>query len=185
MLNGRRAPAPVFFWWPVVTVVAILCLLAVGVIAIAAAYRDVVSFTLPNVLTLSVALFFLPFAGVMYFSGTLSISELGFALLAGCIVFLAGLVLFVLGALGGGDVKYLAAAALWAYPVGLTNFLLITSIGGAVVGTVYLVMARASRDGERSGKTMSERLARPMPYGVAISMGLAYTLVRWGMQLRG
>jgi prepilin peptidase CpaA len=171
---------------PAVTVVAFLCLLAVGVIAIAAAYRDVVSFTLPNILTLSVALFFLPFAGAMYFSGTLSVSQLGFALLAGGIVFLVGLLLFVLGALGGGDVKYLAAAVLWAYPVGLTNFLLVTSLSGAVVAMAYLVMARSSaQDGEPAGKSMSERLARPMPYGVAISVGLAYAIVRWTVQLRG
>jgi prepilin peptidase CpaA len=170
----------------IVTVVACFCLLAVGVIAIAAAYRDVVSFTLPNILTLSVALVFLPFAGTMYFLGTLSVSQLGFALLAGGIVFLVGLLLFVLGALGGGDVKYLAAAALWAYPVGLTNFLLVTSISGAVVAMAYLLMARSSAPGsESAGKGIRARLARPMPYGVAISVGLAYTIVRWGLQLRG
>lgn len=168
------------------TAVASLCLLAVSFIAIAAAYRDVVSFTLPNILTLSVALFFLPFAGAMYFSGTLSVSQLVFALLAAGAVFLVGLLLFVIGALGGGDVKYLAAAALWAYPVGLTHFLLVTSISGAIVAMVYLVMARsAAHDSEHAGKGISARLARPMPYGVAISVGLAYVIVQWGMQLRG
>ena len=167
------------------TIVAWGLLLAVGVIAIAAAYRDVVSFTLPNVLTLSVAVFFLPFAGAMYFAGTLSISGFGFAVLAGCIVFAAGLVLFGLGVLGGGDVKYLAAATLWAYPIGLSDFLFVTSISGAVIAIAYLIMARSSaREADQPvGKGISERLARPMPYGVAISIGLAYTLVRWGLQL--
>ena len=64
-------------------------------------------------------------------------------LLGGCVLaFLAGALLFRLGALGGGDVKLLSAFGTVLGPLGLLPFLLATSI----LGGVFALVAR--RKGE-------------------------------------
>ncbi len=54
-------------------------------------------------------------------------------------VFLGGAVLFARGYLGGGDVKLLAAATLWAGPAGTPTLLMLTGVlGGALA--LFLLM---------------------------------------------
>ena len=165
---------------------AALCLVGLAFLALAAAYLDVISFTLPNWLTASIAVLFFTFVTAMYFAGSLRLSEIGIAVAAGAGVFALGVGLFVIGAVGGGDVKYLGAATLWATPVGPGEFLFLTSIVGALVALVYLVASKlhglatgpdAKHAAQQSG------FARPMPYGVAISGGLVLVIWRWAARL--
>src|SRR5262245_8508797 len=128
-------------------VLALACLAATAALAVVAAYRDVVSFTLPNWLTFSVAAVFVPFVIVMYLSGSLGLATIGSAFAVAAAVFAAGVALFALGLIGGGDVKYLAAGSLWAWPVGLMQFLFITSVAGAAVAALYLVLPRLASIG--------------------------------------
>jgi prepilin peptidase CpaA len=166
-------------------VVALACLAATAALSVVAAYRDVVSFTLPNWLTLTVAALFAPFVVVMYLSGSLSLATIGTAFAVAAGIFAAGVALFALGTIGGGDVKYLAAASLWAWPVGLLQFLLITSLAGALVAALYLVLPRLASmgAGPTSSSAKPSKLARPMPYGVAISIGLAYVIALWFLRI--
>lgn len=169
-------------------VLALACLAAIAVLALAGAYYDVISFVLPNWLTGAVGAIFLPFILVMYISGAVSPTTIAFSVLAAAVIFAVGVGAFALGLFGGGDVKYLAAAALWAWPVGLMQFLFVTSCAGAVVAIAYLVAPRlgsaANADGP-GGKGARAKLSRPMPYGVAISAGLFYAVALWVERVRG
>ncbi len=68
---------------------------------------------------------------------------------------------FVIGMMGGGDVKLAAALALWFAPADTLKFLVIMSLAGGVLTLVVLVWHR-----------LKKREGRPeIPYGVAIAFG--------------
>ena len=59
-------------------------------------------------------------------------------------VFLVGAVLFARGWLGGGDVKLLTAATLWAGPAGTPALLVLTGVLGGVLA-LFLLMPFGSQ----------------------------------------
>ena len=74
--------------------------------------------------------------------GSLSVAETGAVpsgdLLVTVAVFAAGALAFHLGALGGGDVKLMAAGALWTGAGLADEFLMITLMAGGVLALAYL-----------------------------------------------
>jgi prepilin peptidase CpaA len=94
--------------------------------------------------------------------------------LLGGVTFLAGIGLFAARALGGGDVKLLAAAALWAGPDHFTLFLLTTALAGGVLAMAALLWRRFAPLLAlwRQIAGLDVLAARPvLPYGVAIAAG--------------
>ena len=98
-------------------------------------------------------------------------------------VLLVGALLFSRGLIGGGDVKLLAAAALWAGPSAIPTLLLLTGLFGgllclvlltplgthfAAVGQVVLDRANAPGDGKKPAV---------VPYGVAIAAAAVVTTI--------
>jgi len=85
--------------------------------------------------------------------------------LAVCLaVFMAGTAAFHFRLLGGGDVKLLAAGALWVGALAAGPFLMATVLAGGVLGLGYLLwlLLRPDRDST----------TRPsLPYGLAIAAG--------------
>lgn len=75
------------------------------------------------------------------------------------LVLAIGLVLFRLGLVGGGDVKLLAACALW-FPVGMGMVLFVTACAGGLFALGLLLKAR-----------LKAKPVTVMPYGVAIGVG--------------
>ena len=73
--------------------------------------------------------------------GTMSFTAIGLALACAAVVFGAGTAAFAAGALGGGDVKLLAAASLFAGPGLISDFLLVTALAGGVLGLAVLAGA--------------------------------------------
>ncbi len=96
-------------------------------------------------------------------------------LLVAALIFLAGLVPFSAGWMGGGDVKLMAATALWLGPQGVLPFLAVTGLVGGVIAAVMLTQLRffVARAAEVVG--LSEigelLLGRSIPYGVAVALG--------------
>jgi prepilin peptidase CpaA len=96
---------------------------------------------------------------------------------AGCAasVFLAGAVLFSRGLIGGGDVKLLAAATLWAGPAGTPALLVLTGVfGGLLCLFVLTPMGQITKAAsgqiglvQESGAANRERAV--VPYGMAIA----------------
>ena len=134
----------------------LVILLALALIA--AAVGDLRTRTIPNWLTLAIALSAIPFWWAADLSlwpdvaWRIGIAFLVFAIFAGA---------FALGMMGGGDVKLAAALALWFPPAATLKFLVLMSIAGGVLTLALLVWHKAKR-----------REGRPeIPYGVAIAFG--------------
>ena len=90
-------------------------------------------------------------------------------LICGGVILVLGFSLFTLGIIGGGDAKLAAATALWfGWPLSL-DYLLYSSLIGAIVA-VIMVTFKLSRygGGDHQGK------AKFIPFGVALGIGALY-----------
>jgi prepilin peptidase CpaA len=87
------------------------------------------------------------------------------------VVFLCGALLFSRGWIGGGDVKLLTAATLWAGLARLSALLLLTGVLGGVLA-LFCLTPIGARIGARTGEASSGAFAagtRLVPYGAAIA----------------
>ena len=164
---------------------------AISVLMLAAAWTDVRSRRIPNILTLSgfgvaigLRLLAGPGAGIDGVTGAL-------------LAFVLCLPLFVLGVLGGGDMKLLMALGAFTGPRDLlVAMLIIASIGGIIgavdaarrgillpvlynCGDILKHWATLGRRG--SNRSLATTGALAIPYGVAIAVG---SLVWWFAQVR-
>ena len=116
---------------------------------------------------------------------------LGWSVLAGVVMFGIGAALFAFGMFGGGDVKLVAAMALWTGLADLPRFLLVMTAAGGLLGVVWLVKRRLqpaalagavapSSDMTAAGNPASAdspddappapKTSNRIPYGVAIAV---------------
>ena len=129
-----------------------------ALLLIVAAVIDVRTFTISNGLNAAVALL----APVYWLSVGLDpwpgmAIQLGVA----AAVFALFALTFVIGMMGGGDVKLAAAIALWFAPADTVKFLVLMSLAGGVLTLAILAWHR-----------LRKRPGRPeIPYGVAIAFG--------------
>src|SRR4051794_9534291 len=134
-----------------------------------AAFEDFRRLTIPNLLpVLLCAAWPLYVAAAPTLGGVLS--AVGVALA----VFLAGAVLFARGWLGGGDVKLLAAATLWAGASQTIGLLLVTGVLGGVLALIlWSPFGRFALSARwlfgPLGFAEAPGSAIPVPYGVAIA----------------
>lgn len=145
-------------------------------LVVAAGIRDAMSYTIPNwISAVLVAVF--PLAALAV---GLPLPTMGLHLGVGVAVLVAGMVMFALRWVGGGDVKLLAAAALWVGWPGVTTFLLTAALAGGALATVLILMRSALfRPLALLGPPWVARLAEPgepVPYGVAIAAGALVVL---------
>jgi prepilin peptidase CpaA len=136
--------------WILLGLLALLLLIA--------AYGDLKSRTIANELNLAVALLAVPF---WWASGLALWPDIALQLGVAALVFCFFAAAFALGAMGGGDVKLIAALALWLPWQALLIMLLIMSIAGGALTAAMLVRHRL-----RKGEGQIE-----VPYGVAIAFG--------------
>ena len=102
-------------------------------------------------------------AGLSALGLALSWQEGALRLGVGLIGFIAALLLFARGWLGGGDVKLITVCLLWVSPRQSLEFLLIMALAGAVLALAVLVKRGLSRS---TGPT-------PLPYSLAIAAAWA------------
>lgn len=133
----------------------------VGVLAamiLLAAAWDLRKREIPNGLNAAIALLAIPFWLA---------TDLGFwpdmAIRIGVALLVLGLfaIAFAIGAMGGGDVKMIAAVALWLPPQAVVVLLVIMSLAGGLLTAIMLVRHRLAK-----AKHQLE-----IPYGVAIAVG--------------
>ena len=148
----------------------ILVVFAFAAVMAVAAFEDFRRFVIPNLLPIVLcALWPVYFAFAPSFYG--AVSSIGCALA----VFLVGAVLFARGWLGGGDVKLLTAAVLWAGPAGTPALLMLTGVLGGALALFLLMpfgsqITMAIRALLGQPVVSTERgMATPVPYGVAIA----------------
>jgi prepilin peptidase CpaA len=162
-----------------------LALLVFPVIVIAAGLRDATSYTIPN---------WMPAALIVGFAVAAVALGLPWRLVAadvavGVVALFAGMAMFALGWIGGGDAKLFAAAGLWLGLSGAPTFLLVTGVAGGGLALCLLGLRSASvRPLIGAAPAWFLRLAERgegVPYGVAIALGalIAFPLSALGAHL--
>lgn len=132
------------------------------------AATDFLTMTLPNRLTLG--LFALGLAALAIAAP--GWAEVGWHLAAAVVVFACGFGLFAMGWMGGGDVKFAAAIALWLGWGNLLDFALGFSIWGGVLTVVTLVGDRLLTPvpALKIGFLAQFSQHRHVPYGIALAV---------------
>lgn len=134
---------------------SVLLLAILALLLIVAAAGDLRSRQIPNWLNAAIALLAIPF----WLSLSLDGGEMAVRLAIGVGLFALFAGLFYLGMMGGGDVKLIAALALWLPPLAVLPLLTIMAIAGGILTAVMLVRARLAKSGTPE-----------VPYGVAIAI---------------
>src|SRR5580658_5659365 len=111
-----------------------VALIGFAALMLIAAFEDLRRLIIPNALTVSLCVLW-PFYVAATPSPLVILVSLGGALA----VFLVGAFCFSRGYLGGGDVKLLAAAALWAGPGGIAPLLVLTGVLGGLLALLLLM----------------------------------------------
>lgn len=142
-----------------------------AILVVVAAVRDLTTFTIPNWISVALAVAFLPAAIVV----GVPLSSMGWSALVGLVMLILGIIMFALRWIGGGDAKLMAAASLWLGVQGLAPFMLYTGLaGGALALALLAVRSTWLRPFAAVGPSWVDRLATPggsTPYGVAIAVG--------------
>ena len=161
--------------------------IAVTTVCVACLY-DVTTSRIPNVLTFVAAALGLAFHVFAPVGNGWSHASLG--LLAGLLVFFP---LFALRAMGGGDVKLMAAIGAWIGATSIINVALYGSVAGGVLAVIVALRRRYLRKAITNVKmlvmfwwvegikpfpalTLESSEGLRLPYAVAIAAGLAVTL---------
>ncbi|MFQ5784602.1 MAG: prepilin peptidase [Alphaproteobacteria bacterium] len=135
-----------------------------------AGLRDLMSYEIPNWVSLVVVAAFL----VMALANSVDLATVGWHLSAGGVVLIVGAVLFYTGVFGGGDAKLLAASAVWFGWPKLLPFFLEVAIVGGVLALIILCLRRFRLPVSWAEKAWLQRLCggeKGIPYGVAIALG--------------
>lgn len=154
---------------------AILC--GFFAMAVYAALSDAASFRIPNLASVGIVALF----PLHVMTSPIAVAWLPAAAVAGA-VFLVGLLLFARGWAGGGDIKFISAAALWAGPSLIIPFLVILGLAGGVLAGGALMFQSARRfrtDGSLCVVSLAQISECPkIPYGIAIAAGAIYVGIR-------
>lgn len=155
-------------------------------LVIGAALSDWSRYVIPNQISLAVLGLFVLHAGIVLLRGGAPMS-LVWALACGAGVFAAGAYLFSQKVLGGGDVKLMSACALWAGPNHIVEFILVTTLYGALLSAAFLLPAfRQKADVADTGfaGAVTAALRRRLPYGLAIATGAVVVCLRLLTEVR-
>jgi prepilin peptidase CpaA len=163
------------------TVLLAIVLTVFPALVIVAALMDLTSYTIPNRISLGLVAAFAP---ACLLAG-LPLTTVGICLAVGAAALVAGMVMFALGWIGGGDAKLFAAAALWLGFAPMPTFLLVTALCGGGLA-VLLLNARSAlvRPLLAGAPPWLDRLTTPgasVPYGVAIAAGALAAFPQCGL----
>jgi prepilin peptidase CpaA len=158
--------------------VDLILISGLAALAIGAALSDWARYVIPNQIPLAVAGLFVMHAGVLLARGTVPMA-LVWALACGVVVFAGGAFLFSQKVLGGGDVKLMAACALWAGPNHIAEFIMVTTLYGALLSAAFLLPAfRQKSETAEAQYGVAAVLKRRLPYGLAIATGAVVVCLR-------
>jgi len=145
---------------------------------LAAAMGDVKTYRIPNAYSLGLLALYPLYA----LTAPQSVSPL-LSLGVMAAVFALGFTIYAFNAIGGGDVKLLTVAALFAGPRFAVEFLAVTALAGGLVATLMLHRpmraALAVALDSIGNRTLRDALLTDIiPYGVAIAAGGVYLTLR-------
>ncbi len=147
------------------------CLVAFALLLLLAAWQDVRTLRIADRLSAAVVAAFVAWAGIGLALDVLPLSGV-VASLGGAIgVFAFGMAAFAAGLMGGGDVKLLSAASLFAGPALLVDFLLIVALAGGGLALALLAGVAIGSGGPGPRPARSRSAQGEVPFGPAIAMG--------------
>jgi len=162
-----------------------LSIFVLPALLIVAAASDVMSFRIPNWLTLLTAGLFFPMA----WATGMPLHEFGLHMVAGVALFVVGFVFFQVGIFGGGDAKLMSATGLWFGTAKVLPFLFLTAIAGGALALVVGLWSAFMLHWEIHGDqgvlaTLGQNLRKlnpNVPYGFAFALGgiLAFKDTWW------
>ncbi|MCC8983739.1 A24 family peptidase [Bradyrhizobium acaciae] len=117
--------------------------------------------------------------------------QVGQSLIVAAILFLLLFLIYLRGAIGGGDVKLLVALAIGLPLSGVIELLTATALAGGALAAVHLAMRRLPQPKlAPAGSSLVRRVYAverwrhlrhaPLPYGVAIACGGIWTILSKG-----
>jgi prepilin peptidase CpaA len=128
------------------------------VLLLIAGWTDIRSRTIPNEVNLAIALLAI---GWWFVCGLSFWPGIGIRIAVAIVVFVIFALMFALRMMGGGDVKMIAALALWLPFASLMTMLTVMALSGGII-TLFLLARHRWRPNEN----------RPqVPYGIAIAIG--------------
>ncbi|WFU30158.1 A24 family peptidase [Bradyrhizobium brasilense] len=118
--------------------------------------------------------------------------QIGQSLIVAAILFLVLFVIYLRGAIGGGDVKLLVALAIGLPLTGVIELLTATALAGGVLAAMHLMMRRLPQPKlAPAGSSLMRRVYAverwrhlrhaPLPYGVAIACGGIWAILSKGI----
>lgn len=145
---------------------------------VAAALGDIKTYRIPNAVSLALLALY-PFYALTSPHPVAPLQSLGVM----AIVLAAGFALFQFKAMGGGDVKLITVAALFAGPQLALEFVLITTLFGGFIAILMLngpmrVALAFALDHVGSRQLRDALLTETIPYGVAIAAGGMFLTLR-------
>jgi len=151
----------------IITAIFVICMMTTVI-------KDATTMTIPNWISLVMLGGFIlitPFAWESW-------SVFGEHLLVGFGMFVLGFIMFALGWLGGGDAKLMAATSFWWSAADLSQYILATTVTGAILG-IFLLLARTSIPAGLVPINWLNRMIseeKRMPYGLALAAGALIVL---------
>lgn len=161
--------------------IEVACLVLLAAVLLAAAAQDLRSGIIANGYSLAVVALFAVFAIDGLASGRLAVTSVGLAVACATLVFIGGAGAFAMGALGGGDVKLLAAVSLFAGSTRLLELLAVAAVAGGALGIAMLAGMPLSRAAGEVGGTLRARLQGDLPFGPAIAAAGAWIALCLGL----
>ncbi len=140
-----------------------ICLWIFASLMIVAAWSDAIDFTIPNRLVIGLLVLY-----PAYVMTAAHATDWPMALAVATGILALGLVLYGWGKMGAGDVKLIAATAVWAGTEHTLAFMLLTAIAGGVVSMALIVR---NNYGWVIGWAPAENTMKQVPYGIAIAAG--------------
>jgi len=141
--------------------------IAVSVVVATAALEDIWRLRISNLFPVATVLLFIAWALAIGVDWSIlqNVAIFAFTLAVGTFA-------FARGALGGGDVKLLAAASLWFDLKGSASFFAYTAVGGLLLTLAFILVRRMFPAAvlKHSGAAALQPRG-PIPYGVAIAAG--------------
>ena len=159
----------------------VACLALMAALLVGAGAQDLRTMQIANGFSLAIAGLFGAWAAAGLAGGQMSLLELAMSVCCGVAVFGVGAAAFAVGALGGGDVKLLAAVSLFAGPQRLLDLLFVTAIAGGVLGLAILAGAPVGRPAMAVAGPLRARLRSGLPYGPAIAAGGLWVAASLGL----
>src|SRR5258705_13134547 len=154
--------------------VSILLVAILPAILIAAAFFDLTTYTIPNMLPAAMFVLFAAFLLTIALAGHgLNWSDTWPHLLAGVVALVGGMALFAAGWVGGGDAKLFAMACLWLGWDSMFEYMLVASLLGGILTVSLVVVRRFSFPSLLAAQPWLVRLAdrnSGVPYGGGLSM---------------